>query len=41
MPTELVEEGFEILAEDGSFTPKMRDKFRAVLEKRSFEDFWW
>jgi hypothetical protein len=40
MPAELVEEGFEILAEDGSFTPKMRDKFRAVFEKRSFEDFW-
>ena len=31
MPSELVEEGFEALAEDRSFSPKMREKFRAVL----------
>ena len=40
MPSELVEEGFETLAEDRSFTAKMRDKFRAVLEKRIREDLW-
>ena len=40
MPSDLIEEGFETLAEDGSFSPKMRDKFRAVLEKRLFEDLW-
>ena len=28
MPTELVEDGFQTLAEDGSFSPKMRDKFQ-------------
>ena len=41
MPLELIEEGFETLAEDRSFSPKMRDKFRAVLEKRLFEDHGW
>ena len=41
MPTELVEDGFQTLAEDGSFSPKMRDKFRAVLEKRLFGDHGW
>ncbi len=41
MPTELVEEGFQALAEDRSFSPKMREKFRAVLEKRVFEDYGW
>ncbi len=40
MPSELIEEGFETLAEDRSFSPKMRDKFRAVLENRLFEDLW-
>lgn len=40
MPSELVEEGFETLAEDRSFSPKMRDKFRAVLENRLFDDVW-
>ncbi len=40
MPSELVEEGFEALAEDKTFSPKMRDKFRAVLENRHFEDDW-
>jgi hypothetical protein len=39
MPSELVEKGFQMLAEDRSFSPKMRDKFRAVLEKRFFEDY--
>jgi hypothetical protein len=32
MPLALIEEGFETLAEDRSFSPKMRDKFRAVGE---------
>ena len=32
LPSELIEEGFEALAEDRSFSPKMRDKFKAVLE---------
>ena len=41
MPSELIEEGFEALAEDRSFSPKMRDKFRAVLEKRFFEEYGW
>ena len=40
MPLELVKEGFEALAEDKSFSPKMRDKFRAVLEKRFLDDNW-
>jgi hypothetical protein len=40
MPSALIEEGFETLAEDRSFSPKMRDKFRAVLEKGVFEDYW-
>jgi hypothetical protein len=30
-------EGFERLAEDRSFSPKMRDKFRAVFENRLFD----
>jgi len=41
MPSELVEDGFQTLAEDSSFSPKMREKFRAVLEKRLFEDYGW
>jgi hypothetical protein len=40
MPSELVEEGFEALADDKSFSYKMRDKFRAVLEKQIFDDSW-
>jgi hypothetical protein len=39
MPSELVEEGFETLAEDRSFSPKMRDKFREVLERLLYDDF--
>jgi hypothetical protein len=41
MPSELTEDGFEALAEDRSFSPKMRDKFRAALEKQSFDDYGW
>ncbi len=41
MPTELIEDGFQTLAEDRSFSAKMREKFRAVLEKQSFEDYGW
>jgi hypothetical protein len=40
MPWELTEERFEALAEDRSFSPKMRDKFRAVLEQRFLDDNW-
>ena len=28
----------EVLAEDRSFSPKMRDKFRAVVEQRFLDD---
>ena len=38
MPTELIERGFETLAEDRSLSPKMRDKFRAVLRKDDLDD---
>jgi hypothetical protein len=41
MPSELTEDGFEALAEDRSFSPKMRDKFRAALEKQFFDDHGW
>ncbi len=41
MPSELIEDGFQTLAEDGSFSPKMRDKYQAVLEKRLFGDHGW
>jgi hypothetical protein len=40
MPTDLVEERFEALAEDKTFSPKMRDKFRAALQKRLLGDYW-
>jgi hypothetical protein len=41
MPSELIEEGFQTLADDRSFSPKMRDKFRAVLGNRfGYEDEW-
>ena len=36
MPSELVEERFEALTEDRTFSPKMRDKFRAVLDRWLF-----
>ena len=41
MPSKLIEDGFQTLAEDRSFSPKMRDKFRAVLEERFPEDYGW
>ena len=31
MPSELIEAGFESLAQDKSFSQKMRDKFKAIL----------
>ena len=34
----LIEKGFETLAEDRSFSPKMQDKFRAVLRKDDLDD---
>jgi hypothetical protein len=37
----LIEAGFRALAEDSSFSPKMREKFRAVLEKRLFGNHGW
>jgi hypothetical protein len=40
MPSELVQAGFEAIADDKTFSTKMRDKFRAVLEQRRFEDYW-
>ncbi len=40
MPLELIEKGFEALTEDKMFSPKMRDKFRAVLEERHFDNAW-
>ena len=39
MPLKLIEQGFETLAEDRSFSPKMREKFRAVLANRVHEDW--
>jgi hypothetical protein len=40
MPPELIEVGFETLAEDRSFSPNMRERFRAVLDQRVFGDCW-
>src|SRR5512135_2960669 len=42
MPLELIEAGFESLAQDKSFSQKMRDKFKAVLrnDHDSDELFW-
>jgi hypothetical protein len=41
MPPELVQARWETLAEDKSFSPKMRDKFRAMLGNRfRDEDDW-
>ena len=41
MPFELIEEGFEALADDKSFSQKMRAKFRAILQQVSigFDDY--
>ncbi len=36
MPLELVRSGFEALADDKSFSYKMRNKFKAVLSERRF-----
>jgi hypothetical protein len=40
MPPELVKTGFESLADDKSFSPKMRAKFRAVFESHVVDDDW-
>ncbi len=41
MPSELVQEGFTSLANDTSFSPKMRAKFKeAIGEGRDFEEDW-
>ena len=42
MPTELTEAGFESLAQDKSFSQKMRDKFKAVLrnDHDGYEGAW-
>jgi hypothetical protein len=42
MPLELIEAGFESLAQDKSFSQKMRDKFKAVLRNNHDSDelFW-
>jgi hypothetical protein len=42
MPLELIEAGFESLAQDKSFSQKMRDKFKAVLRKDhdGYEGIW-
>jgi len=38
MPSELVLPGFSSLASDKSFSPKMRDKFNAILHRDSLGD---
>ena len=38
MPSELVLPGFTALASDKSFSYKMRDKFKAILQQNSMED---
>jgi hypothetical protein len=38
MPTDLIRSGFESLAQDKSFSQKMRDKFKAVLRNDPFGD---
>jgi hypothetical protein len=40
MPTELTEDGFEALAEDKSFSPKMRAKFRSASDVGIFGGYW-
>src|SRR5689334_2017939 len=39
MPPELVRDGFAELAADPSFSPKMRAKFKAALNRGTFGDF--
>jgi hypothetical protein len=41
MPAKWVRDGFGSLAEDKSFSPKMRDKFNAVIEYRAWHDDDW
>jgi len=41
MPPKLVEAGFDSLADDKSFSPKMREKFRAVFEPRFLDEDDW
>jgi len=42
MPTELVQEGFTLLANDPSFSHKMRAKFEeAIIESRHSEEDWY
>ena len=41
MPSELIKAGFESLIEDRTFSPKMRDKFQAVLDQRLYGDHRW
>ena len=42
MPPNLVQEGFTSLANDNSFSPKMRAKFEeAIIESRHFEEEWY
>ncbi len=41
LPLDLIEAGFRALAEDNSFSPKMREKFRAVLDNRLFGNHGW
>jgi hypothetical protein len=38
LPTDLIRAGFESLAQDKSFSQKMRDKFKAVLRNDPFGD---
>ncbi len=40
MPSELVQEGFSLLANDTSFSQKMRAKFKGIAEGRHFEEEW-
>jgi hypothetical protein len=41
MPAELIQDGFAALAADKSFTPKMQDKFRAVIASADGMDDEW
>lgn len=41
MPSELVLPGFALLASDNFFTPKMRSKFKAILEEGMVDDELW
>jgi hypothetical protein len=41
LPSELVLEGFATLAQDKSFSQKMREKFKAALAKDALDDVDW